>query len=61
MDKTKEVIESIEEQKPSKKINDGKCCRCKYRREKKCICKDSKKFNEYVARKFGCSYFKYDD
>lgn len=47
----------------SKKINDGKCCRCVSRNCKLKICgnKKSPKYGKYVARKGGCNCFKYND
>lgn len=57
----KKSKKNIEEKKASK-VNDGKCCRCTYRNcEKICNNPKSKKHNKYVARKFGCSHFKYDE
>ena len=45
--------------KPTK-INDGKCCRCIFRKMKICTSKKSEKSGKYVARKGTCKYFKYD-
>lgn len=61
-DSEKKSKKNIEEEKKASKINDGKCCRCCYRKNTK-ICGNSKspKHGKYVARKFGCSCFKYND
>lgn len=53
--------EKKEEESGSKRINDGKCCRCVYRKQKKCSNKKSPKFDKYVPRKKSCNCFKYDE
>ena len=60
LDEKKPKKENSEEKKSSK-INDGKCCRCIHRKEKKCNCTESKKYKKYVPRKGTCKSFKYDE
>lgn len=43
------------------KINDGKCCRCQFYKNKMCWAKKSPKLGKYVARKGHCHEFKYND
>jgi len=59
---SKKVTKKEEQKTVAAKVNDGKCCRCvSYNKEHKCRNKKSEKCGSYVARKFGCKCFKYND